>query len=178
MVNLQISFNANDINDVEIVKSAVDSIYSKIKNCQDENNVSENEVIQASEENNVGNDIKEEVTKNVSSTDISIVKLNESQIEYYKVTDGKLSETTTKALALYILNKIDAENFEVRINDNYSSPIEAIKNKNSYLIPFCDITEDSDENSNFIETVTPGKAIKIGSDVQIVNKVKVKLIRR
>lgn len=182
MVNIKFSFNANDINDVEIVKNAVDSIYSKIKsekvNTEDTDTVvNENST---EEESSVidGNEINE-IQQNSSScpNEEAIVTQTEPHVEYYKTNAGNLIETKIDSTALFVLKEIDNENFEFRINETYSSPKDACEYRERDLLPFCEILEES-KDSNTIEMNMPGKATKIGSDVKIEEKIKIKLIRR
>lgn len=115
--------------------------------------------------------------KSLESYSVSFGSDNASEKTYFEVNDsGSLEESMISSASLYCASRSgDILKFSINTDDG---PIKnAISNIGHYLTPFCEI-KDNMEGANTIHIISVGKAKLMGSQLIVLEKAVVSLIKQ
>lgn len=117
----------------------------------------------------------EEYKEKLERCSISCGSDNPNETIYFKVSKSSLEKSTISSKSLYCAKREgDIYKFEINID----GPIlKAISNPECDLRPYCEIIYQ-DKEPNTIKTDTIGQFQMVGSDITVVDKARIKLIKQ
>lgn len=117
----------------------------------------------------------DELLKQLEIYNPSLNMRTSAETSYYKVDGNMLTETNIKD-APYMAQSMGDNKYRFQFNFEKGPVQEACANKDSFLLPFCEIIEET-ENPSIIRPADWGTATMIGGDLKVDTKAKIKLYR-
>lgn len=117
----------------------------------------------------------DELQKQLEIYNPSLNMRTSAETSYYKVDGNMLTETNMKD-APYKAQSMGDNKYMFQFNFEKGPVQEACANKGNFLLPFCEIIEET-ENPCVIRPVEWGTATMIGGDLRVETKAKIKLYR-
>lgn len=179
-IDLHIDENKKNQDSVSDKDRKISELNKEIEKCKQEKKQLENEIQQnfCTYKKNI-EELNKEITKlkeMLENYPVSYGTDNPSDKLFFEVTDNKiLEQSMISKNSLYYAQK-NGELYELAINTEYPMK-KAISNCDYYISPFCDIQVEMSE-ANTISIKSFGKANLIGSQLKVIEKPKVSLIKR
>lgn len=117
----------------------------------------------------------DELQKQLEIYNPSLNMRTNAETSYYKVDGNMLIETNIKD-APYMAQSMGDNKYRFQFNFEKGPIQEACANRGNFLLPFCDIIEET-ENPSIIRPAEWGTATMIGGELKVETKAKIKLYR-